>query len=167
MEGDEEDDKYGQKECPNEDLEPHSSPEQYAFNNDDAREDANEDAMSGRLDEATEADIMDEITNEDNVMAVVDCKVDDESMKRKEHRQAQAGQNREGDRCRKEGLRRNYLMVDDHTHKPYGPGVREWRKEIMLLSRILDPAIGNINRQPDSAVYEIAKGIQHTWEYSS
>lgn len=74
---------------------------------------------------------------------------------------------REGDRRRKDGLRRNYLLVDEYTHKPYGTGVGEWRKEIMLLSRILDPAIGNINRQPDGAVAEIAEWIEQTWEYSS
>lgn len=36
----------------------------------------------------------------------------------------------------------------------------------MLLSRKLDPAIGNINRQPESMVKEIADWIQHIWEYS-
>lgn len=36
----------------------------------------------------------------------------------------------------------------------------------MLLSRKLDPAIGSINRQPESLVKEIADWIQHTWEYS-
>lgn len=42
-----------------------------------------------------------------------------------------------------------------------------WCKELMLLSRKLDPAIGNINRQPESLVKEIADWIQNTWEYSS
>lgn len=36
----------------------------------------------------------------------------------------------------------------------------------MLFSRKLDPAIGNINRQPESMVKEIADWIQYTWEYS-
>ena len=36
----------------------------------------------------------------------------------------------------------------------------------MLLSRDLDPAIGNINKQPKVAVKEIAEWIQHIWEYS-
>ena len=35
----------------------------------------------------------------------------------------------------------------------------------MLLSRKLDPAIGNINRQPHDALKEIMDWIQHTWEY--
>lgn len=37
----------------------------------------------------------------------------------------------------------------------------------MLFSRNLDPAIGNINQQPEGAVREIAEWIQHTWEYSA
>ena len=36
----------------------------------------------------------------------------------------------------------------------------------MLLSRKLDPAIGNINKHPQTLVKEIADWIQHTWEYS-
>ena len=74
---------------------------------------------------------------------------------------------REGERRRKEGLPRNYLLVDEHTKKPYGAGVGNWRKELMLLSRKLDPAVGQINKQPAHLVKEIAEWIQHTWEYSS
>ncbi|KAG0591288.1 hypothetical protein KC19_1G164000 [Ceratodon purpureus] len=37
----------------------------------------------------------------------------------------------------------------------------------MLLSKKLDPAIGQINKQPPHVVKEIADWIQHTWEYST
>lgn len=57
-------------------------------------------------------------------------------------------------------------MVDEHTKKPYGPGVGDWRKELMLMSKGLDPAIGNINRHPEGAVAQIAEWIKHTWDYS-
>ena len=73
---------------------------------------------------------------------------------------------KDGDRRQKEGLPRNFLLVDEYTKKPYGVGVGDWRKEVMLLSRDLDPAIGNINRQPEGAIADIAEWIQRTWEYS-
>jgi len=57
-------------------------------------------------------------------------------------------------------------MVDEYTKKPYGPGLGEWKKELMLLSRDLDPSVANINRHPPGAVARIAEWIQHTWEYS-
>ncbi|KAG0596114.1 hypothetical protein M758_UG225500 [Ceratodon purpureus] len=37
----------------------------------------------------------------------------------------------------------------------------------MLLSKKLDPAVGQITKQPLNAVIEISEWIQHTWEYSS
>ena len=74
---------------------------------------------------------------------------------------------READRQIKEGLPRNFLLVDEYTKKPYGVGVGAWRKELMLLSQKLDPAIGNINRHPEEAVQEIADWINDTWEYSA
>ena len=89
-----------------------------------------------------------------------------EAQKRKERRRVKWAREREGDRRRREGLPRNYLLVDEYTKKPYGIGVNDWRKEVMLLSRKLDPSIGLINRQPHDAVQEIADWIQHTWEYS-
>lgn len=89
-----------------------------------------------------------------------------EAEKRKERRHAQASREREGERRRREGLPRNYLLIDSHTKIPYGQGVGNWRKELMLLSRKLDPAIGNINKHPQTLVKEIADWIQHTWEYS-
>lgn len=49
--------------------------------------------------------------------------------------------------------------MDERTGMPYGVGVGDWRKELMLLSRDLDPAIGNINRQPEGTVAEIADWI--------
>lgn len=91
----------------------------------------------------------------------------DETARRRERRQAQALRVREGNRRKKEGRPRNYLLVDDYTGKPYGTGVGEWRKELMLLSRELDPAVGNINQQPEGVLLEIAEWIQHTWEYSA
>lgn len=87
--------------------------------------------------------------------------------KRKERRQEKALLEKQGEKRRKEGRPRNFLLVDEITKKPYSVGVGEWRKELMLLSRDLDPAIGNINKQPEGAVAEIAEWIQETWEYSS
>ena len=69
-----------------------------------------------------------------------------ETEKRRERRHAQASREREGVRRSREGLPRNYLLVDEYSRGPYGQGVSSWRKELMLLSRKLDPAIGNINR---------------------
>ena len=89
-----------------------------------------------------------------------------ETKKRRERRHAQASREREGVRRSREGLPRNYLLVDEHSKEPYGQGVSSWRKELMLLSRKLDPTIGNINRQPQVALKEIADWNQHTWEYS-
>ena len=99
-------------------------------------------------------------------MTAEDVYYESEAQKRKERRRAKVAREREGDRRRQEGLPRNYLLVDEYTKKPYGVGVNDWRKEVMLLSRKLDPAIGLINRQPQDAVKEIAEWIQHTWEYS-
>jgi hypothetical protein len=58
-------------------------------------------------------------------------------------------------------------LVDEYTKRPYGVGVNEWRKEVMLLSRKLDPAIGLISKQPHDALVEIADWIQESWEYSN
>lgn len=58
------------------------------------------------------------------------------------------------------------MLVDEYTKKPYGTGVGEWRKEVMLMSRKLDPAIGQINKQAHDVLLEITEWIQHTWEYS-
>jgi hypothetical protein len=88
-----------------------------------------------------------------------------EAQKWKERRQTNVAREREGDRCCREGLPRNFLLIDDYTKKPYGVGVDDWRKEVMLLSRKLDPTIGVINKQPHDVVKEIADWIQHTWEY--
>ena len=79
-----------------------------------------------------------------------------EAEKRQERRRAKVAREREGERRRREGLPRNYLLVDEHTKKPYGAGVGNWRKELMLLSKKLDPAIGQINKQPPNIVKEIA-----------
>jgi hypothetical protein len=87
--------------------------------------------------------------------------------KRKERRHAKKAKEREGDRRRREGKPRNYLLVDEYTKKPYSVGVNDWRKEVMLLSRKLDPTIGQINRQPEDVVKEIVEWIQQTWEYST
>ena len=86
---------------------------------------------------------------------------------RKERRYAKKAREREGDRRRREGKPRNYLLVDQYTGKPYGAGVSDWRKEVILLSKKLDPAIGQINKQPQDAVKEIAEWIEQTWEYST
>jgi len=48
------------------------------------------------------------------------------------------------------------MLVDVHTMKPYGTGVGNWRKELMLLSKNLDLAIENINKQPEATMLEIA-----------
>ena len=104
----------------------------------------------------------------DNVVDLVAERYEDETeaQKRKERRHEKLVRDREGDRRRREGLPRNYLKVDQFTGKPYGVGVSDWRKEVMLLSQKLDPAIGVINQQPRDAILEIAEWIQHTWEYS-
>lgn len=90
-----------------------------------------------------------------------------EAERRKERRQERALLENEGSRRKKEGLPRIFLLVDEQTEQLYGVGVGEWKKELMLLSRNLDPAIGNINKQPEGAVVEIMEWIQQTWEYSS
>jgi len=41
--------------------------------------------------------------------------------------------------------------------KLYGVGVGDWRKEIMLLLRSLDPTIGNINKQLKHPMAEIVE----------
>jgi hypothetical protein len=86
---------------------------------------------------------------------------------RKERRHAKKAREREGDRRRREGKPRNYLLVDQYTGKPYGAGVSDWCKEVILLSKKLDPAIGQINKQPQDAVKEITEWIEQTWEYST
>lgn len=91
----------------------------------------------------------------------------DETRRRRERRQELSMREREGNHRSKEGQPRNFLLVDEYTHKSYGVGVGVWRKELMLLSRSLDPAIGNINRHPEGAVEEIVEWIKHTWEYSA
>lgn len=58
------------------------------------------------------------------------------------------------------------MLVDQFTGKPYGACVGDWRKEVKLLSKKLDPSIGQINKQPLDAVKEIAEWITQTWEYS-
>lgn len=59
------------------------------------------------------------------------------------------------------------MLVDQFTGKPYGAGVGDWRKEVKLLSKKLDPSIGQISKQPLDAVKEIAERITQTWEYSN
>ena len=93
--------------------------------------------------------------------------VEEDSRRRKQRRQAQSMREREADKRIKDGLLRNFLLVDEYTKKPYGVGVGAWRKELMLLSQKLDPAIGNINRHREGAVQEIADWINNTWEYSA
>ena len=56
--------------------------------------------------------------------------------------------------------------MDEYTKKPYSAGINEWLKEVMLLSRKLDPTIGQINRQPEDVVKKIVEWIQQTWEFS-
>jgi hypothetical protein len=89
-----------------------------------------------------------------------------EAEKQKERKFAKKAREREGGR-RKEGKPRNYLLVYQFTGKPYGAGVGDWRKEVKLLSKKLDPSIGQINKQPLDAVKEIAEWITQTWEYSN
>ena len=107
------------------------------------------------------------IEEENALMEVDKVATEEESRKRRERRQARAEHEREGTRRKKEGLKRNFLLVDEYTMKPYGMGVGDWRKEVMLLSQNLDPAVGNINQQPEGAVAQIAEWIQQPWEYSS
>jgi hypothetical protein len=85
------------------------------------------------------------------------CKT--EAQKREKRRQTKVACEREGDRCHREGLPRNFLVLDEYTKKPYGIGVNDWREEMMLLSRKLDPTIGLINEQPHDVVKEIADWI--------
>ena len=123
----------------------------------------------GSEEEREVEDVDDEVGNEDvernGDMIVVD--LEDESTRRRVRRRAQAMREREGNRRHREGLPRNFLLVDEFTKKPYGVGVGQWRKELMLLSRKLDPSVGNINQHPAGAVAEIEEWIKHTWEYSA
>lgn len=109
---------------------------------------------------------MEEASNEhsDDENTVMDLIYRTDAERRKERRQERALLDKEGDRRRQEGLPRNYLQVDERTNKPYNVEVGDWRKELMLLSRDLDPSIGNINQQPEGAVAEIADWIQRMWE---
>ena len=126
------------------------------------------DDENDNYEEGNAASIGDEETRneEDADMDVQDLVYQIPTSRKKERRQEKALLEKEGERRRKEGLLRNFLLVDEYTKKPYGMGVGDWRKELMLLSRDLDPAIGNINRQLEGAVAQIAEWIQHTWEYS-
>jgi len=103
----------------------------------------------------------------ENAIQVQNITLAEETTKRRERRQAKAMREKECLRRKKEGLPMNFLLVDEYTMKPYGVGVGDWKKELHVLSKNLDPAIGNINQQPEGAVEEIAEWIQHTWEYSS
>ena len=46
-----------------------------------------------------------------------------ESDRKKERRKERAWRVKDGDKRRKEGLPRNFLLVDEYTKKPYGVGV--------------------------------------------
>ena len=137
----------------------------FSFYNDNP----NENGRDGTEDEGKDSEGVEEgVLKDRNVIAVSHGLTNEsESAKRREGKHAQAAQEREGQRRCKEGKKRNFLLVDEHTMKPYGMGVGDWRKELMLLSRNLDPAIGNINKQPEAALFEIVEWIQETWEYSS
>lgn len=89
-----------------------------------------------------------------------------ETEKRKERRHAQVAREREGDRRHREGLPRNYMLIDKISGLPYGQGVTAWRKELHLLMRKLDPAVGNINHHPPYEVKEVMEWIEQTWKYS-
>lgn len=89
-----------------------------------------------------------------------------ETEKRRQRRHAQVARERERDRRRREGLPRNYMLIDKISGLPYGQGVTAWRKELHLLTRKLDPAVGNINHHPPSKVKEVMEWIEQTWEYS-
>lgn len=134
-----------------------------------ANEDETDDGVTESENEGHALLRVDEPDGEEMDMAV-DMKVltsKEESTRRSERRRAKTMWLKEGEKRKKKGKPRNYLLVDDCTGKPYGIGVGAWRKELMLLSRELDPAIGNINQQPESVLIEIAEWIQHTWEYSA
>ena len=68
--------------------------------------------------------------------------------KNKKRTKERAWFEKEGGKRRNEGHPRNFLLVDEYTKIPYEVGMDDWKKELMLLSRDLDPSIGNINRQP-------------------
>lgn len=143
----------------------HQAPQTYFFYNSD------NDEVSSDENEENYAEDIEEVEEERNVNAgdLVgdDIHCETEAERRQERRRAKAAREREGDRRHKEGLPRNYLLDDDYKKKPYGPGVNDWRKEVMLLSRKLDPPISQLNRQPHDVVKEIAEWIEHTWEYST
>jgi len=140
-------------------------PQTYSFYNTDNETDNSDDSEKDYEEEEVEE--VEEQENEDVEDLVADyVHCETEAQKRKERRAVKWAREREGERRRREGLPRNYLLVDEYTRKPYGIGVNDWRKEVMLLSRKLDPSIGLINRQPHDAIEEIADWIQHTWEYS-
>ena len=137
----------------------------YSFYNSDHEADSSDDSSQNHEEELE--DVEEQGYADPNELVPGYLYSETEAEKRKERRHAKKAKEREGDRRRREGKPRNYLLVDEYTKKPYGAGVNDWRKEVMLLSRKLDPAIGQINKQPEDVVKEIGEWIQQTWEYST
>ena len=54
---------------------------------------------------------------------VCDLLYQTQAERKKERRQERAWLEKEGERRRKDGLPRNFLLVDEETKKPYGVGV--------------------------------------------
>ncbi|KAG0594908.1 hypothetical protein M758_UG121200 [Ceratodon purpureus] len=131
----------------------------YSFYNSDKEDTGSSDDSSENYEEEIEdigeqgvADAADLVDEDDNSVT--------EAEKRKDRRYAKKAREREGDRRRWEGKPRNYLLVNQYTGKPYGAGVTNWRKEVMLLYQKLDPAVGQINKQPPDAVKDITKWLR-------
>jgi len=141
------------------------------FCNDDVNKDDNNDNDMIDNDNDNDGDAVHRARNAygnetDDNMAVQVLMYPTKVERKKERRQERALLEKEGSKRRKEGLRRNFLLVDKRTRQPYGVGVGDWKKKLMLLSTDLDPEIGNINKQPEGIVSEIVEWIQETWEYS-
>lgn len=121
--------------------------------NDNSKADHGEDENAVDVDDEADEDHMHDGNEVDEFMYQTKAE------RKKERRQEKAWLGKEGQKRRKKGPPRNFLLVDERTGMPYSVGVGDWRKELILMSRDLDPAIGNINRQPEGAVAEIAEWI--------
>ena len=141
-------------------------PNTFSFYNDEDN-DEHDDILEDEMAEDGEAIEEHKISKE---VAYVETAQEDvyktETEKRRERRHAHVAREKEGDGRRREGLPRNYMLIDKISGLPYGQGVTAWRKELHLLTRKLDPAVGNINHHPPSEVKEVMEWIEQTWEYS-
>ena len=135
--------------------------EPYSFYNNNEDDEVSGDSKEDE-DEGDRAEEEEYATEKDDLAVGDELPYPSETDKRREQRHAEPARDREGEIQRETGFTRNYTLIDENTREPYGPRVSQWRKELMLLSRKLDPAIRYIKNQPETLVKEIADWIQHT-----